>query len=287
MILDFHTHCFPAALAARAIEKLSDASGTPPYTDGTEDGLRLSMRQAGIDRSVILPVATKPESCARINDGVLRAQGDGAMLYFGALHPDCSCWREELNRLTEGGVPGIKLHPIYQGVDFDDLRTLRILERAGELGRIVVTHAGDDIGFPGESRCAPERIAAALRQVGPVRLVAAHMGGWENWERTELLAEFANVFLDTSFSLGPLPTRADRRFHGQPLGLLDGGTFLRLVRRFGTERILFGTDSPWSSQAQSLARIRSLPFSEQELSAILGGNALRLLGETTKTFLEM
>ena len=57
------------------------------------------------------------------------------------------------------------LHPIYQGLDFDDIRYLRILDRCGELGLIVLTHAGRDIGFPLRDHCTPEMTLNALKQV--------------------------------------------------------------------------------------------------------------------------
>ena len=44
------------------------------------------------------------------------------------------------------------------------------------------------------------------------------------------------------------------------------------------DRILFGTDSPWSDQAAELARWRALGLPEDFLAAALGGNAARLLG---------
>lgn len=279
MMIDFHTHVFPETIAARAIDKLSAASGTPPYADGTEAGLLRSMRKAGIGRAVLLPVATRAESCAHINDALLAAPQTDALIRFGAMHPDCGSWRAELERLKARGIRGIKLHPVYQDVEFDDLRFLRILDRAGELGLLVVTHAGDDIGFPGVTRCEPERIASALRQVGPVRLIAAHMGGWQNWERAGELAQFPNVSVDTSFSLGTLETTRGGRFQGRAQALLDEERFVSLVRCFGASRVLFGTDSPWSDQADSLARIRALPLQDDELQAILGLNAARLLGK--------
>ena len=59
---------------------------------------------------------------------------------------------------------GVKLHPVYQQTDLDDPKYLRILEKAGELGLIVVTHAGLDIGFPGCRFCTPEKARNALKQ---------------------------------------------------------------------------------------------------------------------------
>ena len=49
MIIDFHTHIFPDKIAGATIEKLSKASDSPAYTDGTKDGLKRSMEESGVD----------------------------------------------------------------------------------------------------------------------------------------------------------------------------------------------------------------------------------------------
>ena len=105
------------------------------------------------------------------------------MFSFGCIHPDYEDWKQELDRLAAANMRGVKIHPAYQQTDLDDPKYLRILERAGALGLIVVTHAGYDIGFPGCACCTPEKARSALRQVGPVKLVLAHMGGWRCWEQ--------------------------------------------------------------------------------------------------------
>ena len=45
-------------------------------------------------------------------------------------------------------------------MDFDDIRTLRILDRAAELGLIVLSHSGLDVGFPGVVHVTPGWCAA-------------------------------------------------------------------------------------------------------------------------------
>lgn len=276
MVIDFHTHTFPDRIAAAAIAKMQGDCHSAAFTEGTASALSASMQRSGINYSVVLSVATNPTKVSSINQVSAAASGKNGLIYFGCIHPDMPDWHAELGRIAALGLKGIKLHPVYQGADFDDIRNLRILERAGELDLIVVTHAGDDIGFPGVVRCSPEMIRSATHQVGAVRLVLAHMGGWRNWERvSELLAD-TQVYLDTSFSLGVI-TPIDDHYSPNELPLLDAENFCRLVRSFGVERILFGTDSPWSSQQQSRKDIESLPLTPEEIAAILGGNASRLL----------
>lgn len=281
MIIDIHTHTFPDKIAAATLDKLKHLSHTIPFTDGTAVGLAASMARAGVDRSVVMPVATSPRQVPHVNDASARMNELGAqtgLLSFGCMHPDFDGWKEELARVRDLGLKGIKLHPQYQDTDFDDPRYLRILDRCGELGLVVLTHAGLDIGMPGKDNCAPEMVARALEQVGPVKLVLAHMGGWRQWDRVEALLPGTGVYLDTSFSLGEITPLDDGHYRPEDLPLLDEAAFLRMVRRFGPDRILFGTDSPWDDQETALARLRALPLEPAELEAILGGNAKRLLG---------
>lgn len=281
MIIDIHTHTFPDKIAAATLDKLKHLSHTIPFTDGTAAGLAASMARAGVDRSVVMPVATSPRQVPHVNDASARMNELGAqtgLLSFGCMHPDFDGWKEELARVRDLGLKGIKLHPQYQDTDFDDPRYLRILDRCGELGLVVLTHAGLDIGMPGKDNCSPEMVLRALRQTGPVKLVLAHMGGWRQWDRVEALLPGTGVYLDTSFSLGEITPLDDGHYRPGDLPLLDEAAFLRMVRRFGPDRILFGTDSPWDDQGAALARLQALPLEPAELEAILGGNAKRLLG---------
>lgn len=280
MIIDIHTHTFPDKIAAATLDKLKHLSHTIPFTDGTAAGLAASMARAGVDRSVVMPVATSPRQVPHVNDASARMNELGAqtgVLSFGCMHPDFDGWKEELARVRDLGLKGIKLHPQYQDTDFDDPRYLRILDRCGELGLVVLTHAGLDIGMPGKDNCAPEMVARVLEQVGPVKLVLAHMGGWRQWDRVEALLPGTGVYLDTSFSLGEITPLDDGHYRPGDLPLLDEAAFLRMVRRFGPDRILFGTDSPWDDQGAALVRLRALPLEKSELDAILGGNARKLL----------
>ena len=280
MIVDIHTHTFPQAIAAATIEKLAAMSHLTPFTHGSNAELAASMAQAGVDRSIVLPVATNPAKVSHINDAAAKVNEDYAqtgIFSFGCMHPDAPNWKEELSRVERLGLKGIKLHPIYQGVDLDDPRFLRILDRCGELGLVVLVHAGLDVGIPGKVHASPEMSLNALRQVGPVKLILAHMGGWRNWDQVEQLLPHTSVCLDTSFSLGDMNPAPDGFYRPEELHMMGREQFTRMVGLFGPERIFFGTDCPWGSQKESLDRIRALPLSQDSLDAILGGNAQRLL----------
>lgn len=276
MIIDFHAHTFPDKIAAAAVASLEQKAHARAHTDGTQRGLCDAMESAGIDHAVVLPVATNPLKCASMNNASHALNGSESLTYFAAIHPDAPDWHEELGRAKSLGFKGVKIHPVYQNVAIDDPRFLRILARCGELGLIVVMHGGADIGFPGVEKCSPAMLRRALKQVGPVTLVAAHMGGWRNWQAVPEHLLDTGVYLDTSFSLGSI-TPIDDHYAPEELPLLSSEHFCKLVRTFGSQRILFGTDSPWDDMGECIRRIRALPLTVAEQADIFCNNARRLL----------
>ena len=278
MIIDFHTHTFPDKIAEAALTSLRAASHTCSFTNGTVSGLRESMKTASIDLSVVLPVATNPKKVQSINDlSAALTEGEG-LIYFGCIHPEMENAVEEMRRIAALGLKGVKIHPVYQGVDIDDIRYLRILDAAAENDLVVVTHNGDDIGFPGVVHCTPQMARNALKQVGGVKLVLAHMGGWKNWSEVADALIDTSAYLDTAFSLGTLVQSEPKHYSPEEEKLLSEEDFCRLVRAFGSHRILFGTDSPWSDQKREVEAISALPLTDEEKRNIFAQNAKRLLG---------
>lgn len=280
MIIDIHTHIFPDKIAADVIENLSRKSRSKYFSDGTLNGLLNSMQKFGVNISVVLPVATNTRQVEKVNDFAAKltenfsAQG---VISFGAIHPDFENFRAELSRVKSLGLKGIKIHPVYQDTNLDDKKFLRILERAAELDLIVLAHAGLDIGFPGVVRCTPKMARRVVEEIGDFKFILAHMGGWKSWG--EVLAELAstNIFMDTAFSTGTIPARSDSVWNAEDLKLLNAEEFLKLYKTFGAEKILFGTDSPWSPPNTTIDFIKNLPIPETDKNKILGTNAEKIL----------
>lgn len=262
MIIDIHAHCFPDQLASRALDVLCHNSGVPACTDGTCGDLIASMRQAGIDRSVIVPIATRPSQARSINAwATMINEQHPELICFGTLHPLQDDLPAEIDRLVADGIRGVKFHPDYQEFFVDSPELTSMYRALADAGLVVLFHAGVDIGLPPPVHCTPDRLARVLDAVPSMTVIAAHMGGYECWDDVERYLVGRNLYFDTSYSLADLgPER-----------------MVAMMCAHGTDRIVFGTDSPWTDQAAEVAGIRGLSLTDDEINAVLGGNAERLL----------
>ena len=96
MIIDFHTHAFSEKIVEKAMSKLTATSGMKPYTDGTVNGLLEIMNNSGVDKSVVLPIATKPSQQRIVNSWAKEIMSD-KIYAFGSVHPDAEDALEELD----------------------------------------------------------------------------------------------------------------------------------------------------------------------------------------------
>ena len=141
MVIDFHTHMFPDKIADKTITFLAEVCQIPPQTDGTYTGLSESAKKGGVDLSIALPAMTKPSQFDSVNT-FAAAHQEGNVISFGGIHPATEHYREELRHIKELGLKGIKLHPDYQDMYFNDIRykqTGRLCHQSLEL--IIVVHA--------------------------------------------------------------------------------------------------------------------------------------------------
>ena len=277
-IIDIHAHVYPDPIAAKAAKSIRNYYHLGDDMDGTISKLLERGSAAGVYHYLILPVAVKPDHVRNINAFIRQqVQQHDCFTGFGTVHAGMENILEEVQRIEEMGLKGIKIHPHYQEVDIDDIRYLRLLGRAAELGLLTVMHSGQDIGFPGVVRCSPEMTASALQQLGDIPLVLAHMGGWKDWNRVADHLGPTGCLLDTALSLGQITPLEPDHYRPEELPLLDNTGFCSLVQAFGSKRILFGTDSPWEDQKTYVRRIQAMPLTEAEKEDILWRNAGRLL----------
>lgn len=266
MIIDFHTHIFPDKIAARTISTLAEKANISPYSDGAVSGLLSEMFRGGIDLSVALPVLTSPkqfDSVLSFAETVNSTIGNGKIISFAGMHPDIPDKEEKIRLIKEKGFKGIKLHPDYQGVFFNDDRYIEILRLAKEYDLIVITHAGVDYGFPNETvKCTPDTVLDVLEKVGDLKLCLAHFGGHLMIDEVCEKLVGKNVYFDTSYVLKGI----------------DKESFLRVLNLHGADKILFATDSPWSGTKEDVEKIKSFNLGKETEDKIFYKNAVKLLG---------
>lgn len=261
MLVDFHTHAFADAIVEKAMATLvKNAGNTEPVFDGRLSALTDYLRRNGVDYAVVCNIATNPRQQKKVNDFAIAANG-GPIVSFGSVHPDAPDALEELCRIKEAGLKGIKLHPDYQQFFVDAEKLFPIYEKAGELGLITVLHAGVDIGYFEPVHCTPERLSHVL-DIFQAPVVAAHMGGFLQWDEVERHLVGKKVYLDTAFTYSCMPR----------------GQAMRIVKNHGVDRILLGSDMPWCSTMHQVRFIQSWDLPAKEEAAVLGGSAARLLG---------
>lgn len=278
MIIDFHTHIFPEKIVERVIARLEGLAHSKAHILPTMTNLLASMDEAGIDISVILPVVTsvsQTESINRSSCEINEMWGD-RLIAFGGIHPDDENYKKTLDGIAASGMKGIKLHPVYQGVEVDDIRNLRIIEYAEELGLITVIHAGVDIGICGD-QSSVKRIRRVIDTVHPKKFVCAHLGGWCEWDEVEALLLCENVYLDTAFSIGRPYLTLDKNAPYPHPDLCDRARLCRMIERHGADKFLFATDSPWSSQHLEVQKIKEMQLPKEIENALFYENAAKLL----------
>lgn len=258
-VIDFHTHVFRDDVAERAIDSMSDDVRYHAHYDGTVDGLLAVMDQAGVAVSVLAPVATSAKQVESINDWTADMISE-RLVAFGAMHPDFPEPRLEIARMAALGMKGIKLHAEFQSFHPHEDRLRPIYEAAEEHGMVVLFHAGSDPKFDTVSG-SPKVFRALAAEYPGLTFVLAHMGGYRMWD--EVAAELLGlpVYFDTS----------------QATELLSPRELTSLIRAHGADKVVFGSDGPWTDPAAALHALRTIGLTTEELEQVLWGNAARLL----------
>ena len=262
MLIDFHTHCFPDKIADKAIEKLSFVSGGLKYhTDGTVEGLRTRMGEDGVFKSVVLNIATNARQQSSVNDFAVSINNESDIFAFGSIFPDAPDAIAELERIKASGLKGVKLHPDYQGFFVDDEKMVPIYKKISQLGLITVFHAGFDYGFPPPYGATPERLIKVIKHFD-TPVIAAHWGGVNCAEGVIEHLCGTDIYFDTSFGYSMMP-----KYYAE-----------RILEKHGTDRLLFGTDTPWHTANMEMRLLNSLGLSTDEMDKITHKNAQKLLG---------
>lgn len=258
-IIDFHTHIYPEVIAEKAVHSVSSFYSLKIQHPATPADLLEVGSKAGITKYVVQSVANTPKQVQTINTFIAGECERHPEFYgFGTLHPDMENPAEEVERIIELGLRGIKLHPDSQQFNMDDPKAMKIYEMIE--GRLpLLVHCGDyryDYSHP-------KRLAAVLDAFPKLTVVGAHFGGWSLFDLAVEYLESRFCYLDISSSMEFLGLRRTRE----------------LIDIYGTDRIVYGSDFPMWNPGSELERVYQLGLSAEDLEKILWTNGMKILGE--------
>lgn len=260
-LIDFHTHIYPDAIALKATQSIENFYSMKAVNVGTAGELLKLSEETGVCLNVVLPVAVKPSGVAHINDFAADMQNTHKEFYcFGTVHAGMENIEDEVQRLIQLGLHGIKLHPDTQLFNIDDERMLPVYEMIE--GKIpLMVHSGDfRYGFS-----HPERLRRVMKLFSRLTCIAAHFGGWSMPdEGVKQLSDMENCYVDISSSFTDITIEKGEE----------------LVSLFGEDRVLFASDFPLGCPRVEKENLMKMRISDSAREKIAYKNAERLLGIT-------
>ena len=259
-IIDTHCHIFPEKIAEKATGSISEFYGIGMRHIGNVEKLIKSGSKIGVEKYVVHSTATKVEQVKSINDFLSQViKENDCLIGYGTLHPDMSVHEldDEVDRIINLGLKGIKLHPDFQRFYLDSEEAMKIFGVCeGKLP--VLVHAGDQR----HDMSSPSRFMKAIEKFQDLKLIVAHLGGYSKWDEAMETIIGKNIYIDTCSSLSFLsPEKA-----------------ANIIRVHGYKKVLFATDFPMWDHEEEFERFLKLPLDEEERKAILYDNFIALLG---------
>ena len=250
MRTDIHTHVFHPAVAEKALTKLAGL-GFFPAGSGLVADLLDRARRAGMDRVVVHNVATAPAQMTPVNNFAIALQREHSeVMAFGSVHPAAPDWECELDRLEKAGIKGIKWHPNFQNLAFDDPALAPVIEAAQDRF-LFMCHVGCEEPLD-RNPASPYTLRALIRSFPKARFIAAHMGGYANGAAALDALAGQDIWLDTSNT-----------------DALSDAELRALFAAHPRERILFGSDYPLFDPQESYTRLqRRLRFTDSEMEEL-------------------
>ncbi len=261
MVIDFHVHAFPDGLAQKTIPLLAERSGLTAHADGTISMTLAKAKEASVTKIIHQNIATNPKQMAKVNDFAITTNQMDDIIAFGSIHPDASDYQDELKRLKEAGILGIKLHPDYQGFFIDEPKMQAVYETILKEDFILLFHAGLDLGLPEPIHASAEAIFHTLGLFSGEKVVLAHMGGFQMAEQVLDKIIGKDIYIDTSCASA----------------YIENGLWKTMLKGHNPDKILFATDFPWGDFSTEINAIRDLDLSDELKEQILHKNAEALL----------
>ena len=259
MIIDAHTHIFPDSQAAVFLKNTAEMFNVKTYGLATESDLISRMDENQISYSVIHMVAPYPTGVKETNNWLINLI-QPRFIKFGTVHPAFIDFKEEIKRLKDNNICGIKFQPDIQRFFPDDKNlTYKLYEELARTDMKVMFHIGGDPLPSSKDRSKPHMIRNVALDFPELMIVGAHLAGLNVWEETyDMLAGLDNIYMESSLSYKFIkPSMAEK-----------------IIRKHGHKKIFFGSDYPFASIKESVDAAKSVTFlSDTQIKDILGRNA--------------
>lgn len=254
---DAHAHIYPGKIAEKATASVGSFYEIQMQNVGLPHVLAEKGAEAGIDRFLVCSVATKVEQVRSINEFIQKkCEAYPQFVGLAAWHQDVEDIAGEMDDIQSRGLKGIKLHPDFQEFHIDEERMLPVYREANRRGLPVLFHTGDSR----TDFSSPKRLMNVVEKIPDFTCIAAHLGGYTEWEEARRELRGTNVYIDTSSSLFVVTPEQARKN----------------IEHFGVDRTMFGTDFPMWMPKTELERFFALGFGEEDNRRMLYGNFARL-----------
>lgn len=204
------------------------------------------------------------------------AQDPKRLVGFLSVDPTQDGFYSDLRRSHEElGLRGIKLLSMYAGFEPNDRRLDPLWRYAQRNNLPVLLHTGTTFVAQAPLQCTlPRHLDDVATRFPGVKIIMAHLGHPYEGECVVTIRKHPNVYADIS------------ALHYRPLQLLNS---LSLVQQYGVwDKVLFGTDYPFTTVNATIAGLRSLnqmvagtnlpPLDEQQIEKLIYRDSLKLLG---------
>ena len=141
------------------MRKLSESGGIAYYHDGTVRGLVQTAAEAGIELSVVMPIATKESQNTTINTWAAEVQAENdSLLCFGTVYPFTADYKAVVAQIAALGLKGVKFHPEYQSFHIDDKAVYPLYEEIAKAGLPMLFHTGGDVAYKPPFHAEPDAV---------------------------------------------------------------------------------------------------------------------------------
>jgi uncharacterized protein len=276
-MIDFHTHIFsPYARDHRDHLAKADPAFSLIYADkqaqmiGVEELLD-AMEENGVEQSVVCGFPWQGAELSRRENAYLLESSHrypDRIIPFITLPQERKAAVAELEQGARAGAQGLgEMAPGTYGDCLWPLETMRPLFAAiKEKGLPVMIHCNEPLGhpYPGKGRVGLAEMGALVDALQGITIILAHWGG--GFFFYELMPEIAAICKGVYYDTAASPFLYNKRIYQIATSII------------GPQRILFGSDYPLIPPARYKQEMQEAGLSEEDLEAILGLNAQRLLG---------